>query len=669
MGIFYPKGFDLNYSKPCLSLGWRVIKMKIQNLQNLKIKTKGIVEEGLKYWHETDINKTLERTNLLIKLGEENNYPQAISRAQILLAAVDTFYNKHSEALDKLFKAEKIALENQEDDHLSDIYNSIGRCYGLIGEQDKSLQFLYKALDIDHTETSILSNIGVTLLRMQKPEEALDYFNRVLEKNRENNNSESENIMIYLNLGNTYFILKNYEQAAQSYEIAIPLAQQGNQRHTLALLYFSLAEINIQNQNYLEAIELLNNTQEIYEEINSREGLKKVFERLAYLYKDMEDHEKSFYFMWRYSEEMKHFYDETMQEKIKNLEDRHSQEKKMDRDEISQLKNKHTAMERQFSRFKNLHSLQSQNICIFSQTFRHIVELALSYHENRHMAVLIEGETGTGKEIIAKTIHYGNGKTETPFISLNCASISPELFESEFFGYAKGAFTGASQNGKIGKFEMAQGGTIFLDEIGEMPLSMQPKLLRVIQEREYYPIGSDHCVKLDVRIIAATNRNLKEFVQENKFRSDLYFRLSAGKIEIPPLKKRKKEILAFANHFMKKYADMRNKRFVEISPAACDILSKYSWPGNVRELENCIERIVLLYNEKSILPVHLNFIAGNYDMFEHVDEITLKLSDEPLSLREAQQKIVDQVLLKCNGNKAKAAEYLGISRKTIYKYL
>jgi transcriptional regulator with PAS, ATPase and Fis domain len=643
--------------------------MKIQNLQSLKLKTKEIVEESLLYWQRNDIEKTLAKTNKLLKLGKDNNYPHAISRAQILLAAVDTFYNKYSEALEKLFNAQKIAIENGEHDHLSDIYNSIGRCYGLINNQEKSLEYLNKALDIDPDEINILSNIGVTLLRMQKPTEALEYFNRAIEKSNIDERNQFDNTMIYLNIGNTYFILEDYTLAEENYKKAIPLAEESSQRHTLALLYFSLAEVIIQSKNFDYAIELLNEALKIYEEIDSREGLKKVYERLAFLYKDLDNHEKSFYFLWKYSEEMKHFYDRAMNDKIEALEIKHQTEKQLNDAEISKLKNKQQAIERQFTRFKNLHSLKSQDICIFSETFRNIVELAISYHENRQMPVLIEGETGTGKEIIAKTIHYGNSKTEAPFISINCASISPELFESEFFGYANGAFTGASQEGKMGKFEMAHGGTIFLDEIGEMPISMQPKLLRVIQEREYYPIGSSQCVKLDVRIIAATNRDLKEFVKQNKFRSDLYFRLSAGKIEIPPLRKRRNEIIQFANFFMRKYTKLRNKLFDEINQSASEILNKYSWPGNIRELENCIERVVLLYNEKEIKPQHLNFIDSGYDMFEHVDKITLNLNDESLPMREAQQQIVNQVLIKCNGNKARAAEYLKISRKTIYKYL
>ena len=218
--------------------------------------------------------------------------------------------------------------------------------------------------------------------------------------------------------------------------------------------------------------------------------------------------------------------------------------------------------------------------------------------------VLIRGESGTGKELVANSIHYNSHRSKSPFVKVNCAALPVNLIESELFGHEKGAFTGAIKQ-KIGKFELAHRGTIFLDEIGSLGLDVQANLLRILQEKEFERVGGHRTLKTDVRIIAATNKNLEDAVEDETFRGDLYYRLNVFPIYLPPLRERKTDILLLADHFLEKYAKENHKDIKRLSTPAIDMLMEYHWPGNVRELENCIERAVLLCEEGVIHSYHL----------------------------------------------------------------
>lgn len=309
---------------------------------------------------------------------------------------------------------------------------------------------------------------------------------------------------------------------------------------------------------------------------------------------------------------------------------------------------------------------------IFSPAMQHIVSLCYNYHEERDVPVLIQGETGTGKEVIAHLIHKGKSDDcDAPFVPVNCAAIAPHLFESELFGYAEGAFTGAKKNGSIGKFELAQGGTIFLDEIGELPMEFQPKLLRALQEREIYRVGGEKLIKLDVRFIFATNRDLKLMIEDNLFRGDLYFRINLGQISIPPLCQRKEDIVPLAQMFLEKYAKKRNKAFMFIADEARDILTSYNWPGNVRELQNTIERVVLLYNNQVLNADHIAYLLNDNGQIDTLTPVNclkngnVNLPDDFLYLEDLEKEIVSKALKKFDNNKTRVADYLGISRSAL----
>lgn len=243
------------------------------------------------------------------------------------------------------------------------------------------------------------------------------------------------------------------------------------------------------------------------------------------------------------------------------------------------------------------------NIVGNSNKMREVFQM-VSQVSKSNATVLIRGESGTGKELVANSIHYGSLREKNPFVKVNCAALPATLIESELFGHEKGAFTGAIKQ-KIGKFELAHKGTIFLDEIGNIGLDVQANLLRILQEKEFERVGGHRTLKTDVRIIAATNKNLERAVEEEAFRGDLYYRLNVFPIYLPPLRERKTDILLLADHFLEKYATENHKDIKRFSTPAIDMLMEYHWPGNVRELENCIERAVLLCEEGVIHSYHL----------------------------------------------------------------
>ncbi|MFI5304267.1 MAG: sigma-54-dependent transcriptional regulator [Nitrospiria bacterium] len=299
-----------------------------------------------------------------------------------------------------------------------------------------------------------------------------------------------------------------------------------------------------------------------------------------------------------------------------------------------------------------------------------MLEIVKKVSQNK-TTVLLGGESGTGKELIARALHILSPRKGNPFIALNCAAIPRDLLESELFGHERGSFTGATEK-KLGKFELADKGTIFLDEIGDMDLGLQAKLLRVLEEQELMRVGGTHRVRVDVRVIAATNKDLKEGIANKTFREDLYFRLNVFPIVIPPLRERKEDILPLAEHFIDYYCKEMKKEPKTLSPAATQQLKEHTWLGNIRELQNSIERAVIL-SDKEIGPLHLGLRS-----IESLGEEGGSVSEEELSLsgglmeasakagKLVESKLIKRVLEQTDGNKTKAAEILKISFKTLH---
>jgi PAS domain S-box-containing protein len=313
--------------------------------------------------------------------------------------------------------------------------------------------------------------------------------------------------------------------------------------------------------------------------------------------------------------------------------------------------------------------LQVEQVIVRSDLMRQVCERVLKVART-DTNVLLTGPSGAGKEVVAKMIHKMSIRKKCAFVQINCGAIPETLLESELFGYDKGAFTGANKQGKIGLMEMANNGTILLDEIGDLPLPLQVKLLRAIQERVIHRVGSASPIQLDVRIIAATNKNLEDMVAEGKFREDLYYRLNVIPIHVPPLKERREDILPLAFHFLERY-NKKHETYKSFSLKVCELLEDYDWPGNVRELENLVERMVVISDSK-ILTVQClpNYIQAKCHQVIKINENTMMDGDKIIPLKQVRESVEREVIknaLKVCGSIRNAAKLLGVDHSTIVR--
>ncbi len=319
-----------------------------------------------------------------------------------------------------------------------------------------------------------------------------------------------------------------------------------------------------------------------------------------------------------------------------------------------------------------LEEIGLDDLCVYSDAMGQVIKQAEQYSADRLMPVLIEGESGTGKELVARYIHhYAKGNTLNPFVALNCGAISPELCESELFGHEPGAFTGATASGQIGKLDMAHGGTIFLDEISSMPLNLQVKFLRVLEEKKFYRLGGVKEICVDIRIISASNQDLGHAVEKKQFRLDLFYRINPGTIRIPPLRDRKEDILPLALRFIKRAYTRKGKRFSCFTSRVEAFLISLPWPGNVRQLKNAMDRLALLRSTDQIDVDNLSFIedftpASDFTReFEPILDNNFALPAENLDIEALNRRIIQKALQKNRGNKTRTAQYLNISRRVL----
>jgi Response regulator containing CheY-like receiver, AAA-type ATPase, and DNA-binding domains len=325
---------------------------------------------------------------------------------------------------------------------------------------------------------------------------------------------------------------------------------------------------------------------------------------------------------------------------------------------IDEVRNLRSALDRRYG---------FESIIGHSKSLLRVLEMAarVSQHDS---TVLINGETGTGKELLARAIHYNSRRKNQPFVTINCGAIPKDLIEAELFGYSRGAFTGATTN-KPGKVEMADGGTLFLDEIGELPLESQVKLLRLIQNGELERVGTTTAKVINVRIVAATNRNLSAMAEDGTFRSDLFYRLAVVPLYLPPLRERKEDIPELAEHLFRNAKEKHGLQALRVSPSVIGRLAAYRWPGNIRELENVVERMLVLSNGELIteddLPEDLRRVPVTT---ENNAPLSFEIPDEGVSLEAIERELLLRALEKAGGNQTRAAQYLDISRRTfIYR--
>ncbi len=321
---------------------------------------------------------------------------------------------------------------------------------------------------------------------------------------------------------------------------------------------------------------------------------------------------------------------------------------------VKNLQRENTILRKKLSRQYCVHDVISKNARM------HAI-LALAHEiSSLRSTVLIQGESGTGKEMVARAIHNSGERAAKPFVAVSCAALAETLLESELFGHEKGSFTGATQQ-KAGKFEMADGGTIFLDEIGDISPKLQVDLLRVLQERSFYRVGGSEEVRVDVRVIAATHVNLQQAVAEGKFRDDLFYRLNVIEIRIPPLRERREDIPLLANHFMERLSHELGKDVGEISEGALKLLMDYNWPGNVRELENAVERAMVTCRGRGLTEEDFSFLAQNGSNGKSWS------APAGMTLQEMEKLLIASTIQRTGGNIKEAATVLGIDRSTLYE--
>jgi DNA-binding NtrC family response regulator len=307
-----------------------------------------------------------------------------------------------------------------------------------------------------------------------------------------------------------------------------------------------------------------------------------------------------------------------------------------------------------------------ENIIGRSKSLLRVLDMAsrVAQHDT---TILIQGETGTGKELLARAIHHNSRRRNQPFVTINCGAIPKELIEAELFGFSRGAFTGANAS-KLGKVEMADGGILFLDEIGELPLESQVKLLRLIQHGEVERVGSTGAKVINVRIVAATHRNLAAMVEDGLFREDLFYRLAVVPLQLPPLRERKEDVRELAEHLFRKAKERHEMQSLRIDPAVIGRFASYRWPGNIREMENVVERMLVLSNGEQITEEDLPDELRHTPRTASPASLQLELPEEGVSLEAIEKELILRALEKAGGNQTQAARYLDISRKTfIYR--
>ena len=329
-------------------------------------------------------------------------------------------------------------------------------------------------------------------------------------------------------------------------------------------------------------------------------------------------------------------------------------------------------LEKEYSKIASSGEAYFSKIISNNSNFIQIINLCKNIAKSP-LNILLKGESGTGKELFAKAIHYESGRKGN-FVPINCSAIPRELFESEIFGYEAGAFTGAKNEGKMGKFEEAEGGTLFLDEVADMPIELQPKLLRILEDGVVTRIGSNKHKKIDVRIISATNKDMKTLISEDKFRKDLYYRLDVFQINIPPLRERKGDIVLLANKFLQEFCMEQGMSIVEIPDEVIDIFNEYNWGGNVRELRNIIQRSVVIASQSGKDKIEKQFLPYELQQIE-VDEINRvlnmnEIANSEMGLDEYLEKIEKRIIMKTledtKFNKTLAAKQLKVPRATLY---
>jgi transcriptional regulator with PAS, ATPase and Fis domain len=636
--------------------------------ENIKNEINRLSKIGWDHFRKYELHEAEIISNQIEQLSIENSYSNGYHVAYYLKGLIKSSMNRLDLALKDYFVALKAVIHTDDDIFKGMAYENIGRCYGKLGDYKRAIRYFLVSLEYNES-ASIHNNLGECFLKLEEYDSALDHLKKAYKIIKIAIDRDHNKCYIYadicLNLSRIYNslnyavkALEHLKEISRIMDLKNHIVISCQRLSQFGISYSKLKQFDAAEKYHKESIEIAEN-------IDNKESLFESYQNYSEFLASQKRYEEAVYHNEKYLEIRDSLFSEEKTNAISVLQEKYEKEIQAIIDQQMKLRKQKQEVDSKFNKLKAIFASVSGigQVGIFSSKMKDIIKMVDFFHSDRSVPVLIEGETGTGKEIIARMIHYNQNENSRPFIIINCSAISANLFESELFGYEGGTFTGANKNGRIGKFEAAQGGTIFLDEIGDLPLNLQPKLLRALQQKEIYRVGGHSPISLDVRVIAATNLDLQEQVKLGRFRQDLYFRLNTGSIYIPPLRERSEEIIPLSQMFMLRFSKSKRKQFKMISQGAAEILTNHNWPGNVRELRNTIERIVLLNNESSLQPYHLSFLKSE---IKRNDQIVIDFERDDLSLLEIEKKIIQSYLSIFNNNVKKSADFLHTSRNRIY---
>ncbi len=573
------------------------------------------------------------------------NFKESMS---CLLSALE-IYEQNS----KLLQNDKNKLYNID---YGDVLIALGNLYSKLTQPGKSRNYLQQAYELfEKIKDSggmikALSGISVTLMN-DDIEKSLEYQKRALKIAEDFGN---KNYVSYIsgNIGSIYLKINDFNNALKYYKIGLNITKETGNKKIEAVTKLNMGYAYEQLNNEKSALQYLQESLKIAQKFKFELVIQNIYNALSDIFKKKADYKTALEYHEKYSETKDKILNKEMINKISNLQKKYEETSK----KLLETKKHNSLISVALKKSINM------NFVGESKKIRKVLDLAMTAAANKDANVLITGETGTGKEIIANIIHYASARKNNLFVAVNTSSVPESLAESEFFGYIKGAFTGAI-NDKTGYLEYANKGTLFLDEIADTPPQLQAKLLRVLDNKKIKHIGSNKEIQVDFRIISATNKDVDELIKNNKFRMDLLYRLNTIEINIPPLRERPADIKPLLFSFVQEFSKSLNKPMPKINSALVDKLKKYHFPGNVRELKNMIERAIIIMNSDTLEPEHFDTRTINELETSSVEIIKYKTID-----KMEKQMIID-ALKETNNNRTRAARLLGISHSTLLRKL
>ncbi len=564
----------------------------------------------------------------------------------------------YEKALEYILRSFELRKKGENKHYLGNSLNNIGVIYQHLEKFEKSVEVIEKALKIHESInnkegiSTSLNNLGTAYDRLEKFEKALQCHLKNLAL-RQEIDDKSRILSSMSNIGNVYKNSGDFAKALEYYQRSLNDFTDYLTDADKVILYTNLGSVYMELQNYQKAEKFFLAGEKIAEKIDSKESLKSIYNYLSDHFERLQEHKQSLKYFKKYTQLKDEFHQKHTSKKILELQlnfEIEQQEKEHEINKLKKFSNKYSLIN------KDLEQRIEKEFLGESKAIRSIIKETLNVAKYKDTNVIITGESGTGKEIIARIIHHASVRKSYGFYPINCTAIPDTLLESEFFGHKKGSFTNAI-NDKKGFFELAHKGTLFLDEIADMPLNLQAKLLRVLEEKKLKKLGDEKEIFIDVRIIAASNRDIEKLVEKEKFRLDLYHRINTLIINIPPLRQRPEDIQPLLNYFIEKFKHKFNIPELKIDNNLLDHLHHYNFPGNVRELKNLVERALIICDNNILDSSCFPILTAKEQAQEFTD----------LNIKKNEEQLIRSALEKTGNNQTKAAKILGISRHTLMR--